>query len=97
MPTKRNFLVKVLDAKIVDVKRALEAKSIKIESIYEMYKENQEPDKVASPAPSNSAPEKTKSPELSVKISTTQPSSTEKDSGTPPSESGSSAAPTKTS
>ena len=34
MPTKRNYLIKVMDAKIVDVKRALEAKGIKIESIY---------------------------------------------------------------
>ncbi len=51
MPTKRNYLVKVLDAKIVDVKRALEAKGIKLESIYEMYKETKEPEKVAtSPA-----------------------------------------------
>ena len=57
MPTKRNYLVKVLDAKIVDVKRALEAKGIKLESIYEMYKETMEPEKVATPDSSDkSAP-----------------------------------------
>jgi len=49
MPTKRNYLIKVIDAKIVDIKRALEAKGIKLESIYEMYKETQEPEKVAAP------------------------------------------------
>lgn len=32
MPTKRNDLIKVIDAKIVDVKRALEAKGIKLET-----------------------------------------------------------------
>jgi hypothetical protein len=51
MPTKRNYLIKVMDAKIVDVKRALEAKGIKIESIYEMYKEAKEPETVATPPP----------------------------------------------
>jgi hypothetical protein len=50
MPTKRNYLIKVLDAKIVDVKRALEAKGIKLDSIYEMYKETKEPEKVAASA-----------------------------------------------
>jgi hypothetical protein len=50
MSTKRNYLVKVLDAKIVDVKRALEAKGIQIESIYEMYKEGKEPEKVGTAA-----------------------------------------------
>ena len=49
---KRNYLIKVLDAKIVDVKRALEAKGIKLESIYEMYKEVKEPEKVATLPPS---------------------------------------------
>lgn len=57
MPTKRNYLVKVMDAKIVDVKRALEAKGIKIESIYEMYKEAKEPEKVVSP-PAGESPDK---------------------------------------
>ena len=54
MPTKRNYLIKVLDAKIVDVKRALEAKGIKLESIYEMYKEALEPEKVSTPVASTS-------------------------------------------
>ena len=56
MPTKRNYLIKVIDAKIVDIKRALEAKGIKLESIYEMYKETQEPEKVADPAASGAPP-----------------------------------------
>jgi hypothetical protein len=55
MPTKRNYLIKVIDAKIVDVKRALEAKGIKLESIYEMYKEAQEPETVSVPSSSGQA------------------------------------------
>jgi hypothetical protein len=61
MSTKRNYLVKVLDAKIVDVKRALEAKGIKIESIYEMYKEGKEPEKVGTAAGAK-APSKPQTP-----------------------------------
>ena len=49
-----------MDAKIVDVKRALEAKGIQIESIYEMYKEGKEPEKVVAkagaPAPPKGPP-----------------------------------------
>lgn len=39
MATKINFMVKVVDAKITDVKKALEAGGIKVSSIIEMYKE----------------------------------------------------------
>lgn len=56
MPTKRNYLIKVIDAKIVDVKRALEAKGIKLESIYEMYKETLESEKAAAPSASGAPP-----------------------------------------
>lgn len=56
MPTKRNYLIKVIDAKIVDVKRALEAKGIKLESIYEMYKETLESEKAATKAASGAPP-----------------------------------------
>ena len=34
-----NYMVKVVDAKIGDVKKALEAGGIKVNSIIEMYKE----------------------------------------------------------
>ena len=70
MPIKRNYLIKVFDAKIVDVKRALEAKGIKLESIYEMYKETREPEKVAAPSvnppqkpPTPAAPSSTGTPQ----------------------------------
>jgi hypothetical protein len=69
MPTKRNYLIKVLDAKIVDVKRALEAKGIKLDSIYEMYKEAQEPEKIAPTAgtesPTGKPPNSTTSGDIS--------------------------------
>lgn len=39
MTTKTNFMVKVVDAKMTDVKKALEAGGIKVSSIIEMYKE----------------------------------------------------------
>lgn len=39
MATKINYIVKVLDAKMVDVKKALEAGGIKVSSIIETHKE----------------------------------------------------------
>lgn len=39
MATNINYIVKVLDAKITDVKKALEAGGITVSSIIEMYKE----------------------------------------------------------
>lgn len=42
MSTKINYIVKVVDAKIADVKKALEAGGIKVGSIIEMHKEEME-------------------------------------------------------
>ncbi len=41
MATKINYMVKVVDAKMTDVKKALEAGGIKVSSIIEMYKEEE--------------------------------------------------------
>lgn len=43
-----NFMVKVEDAKAVDVQKALEGAGIKVRSVLEVYKEKaQEPEKAA--------------------------------------------------
>ncbi|MEK7279282.1 MAG: hypothetical protein AAB090_01385 [Nitrospirota bacterium] len=39
MAVKINYMVKVVDAKMTDVKKALEAGGIKVSSIIETYKE----------------------------------------------------------
>ncbi|MBI1823955.1 MAG: hypothetical protein HY200_08525 [Nitrospirae bacterium] len=39
MSKKINFVLKVTDAKLLDIKKALEAKNIKLDSIIEVYKE----------------------------------------------------------
>jgi hypothetical protein len=39
MAVHSNFIVKVVDAKMMDVQKALEAAGIKIRSISEIYKE----------------------------------------------------------
>lgn len=41
MATKINYMVKVVDAKMTDLKKALEAGGIKVSSIIEMYKEEE--------------------------------------------------------
>lgn len=38
----RNFMVKVTDAKLVDVQKALKAAGIQVRSIIEVYKEGEE-------------------------------------------------------
>ncbi len=50
--TKRiNFLVKVQDAKLTEIKRALEKANIKVTSIIEVYKEEDKaPEAPATPA-----------------------------------------------
>lgn len=39
MPTNSNYIVKVTDAKLMDVQKALEQAGIKIRSIIEVFKE----------------------------------------------------------
>jgi hypothetical protein len=39
MPKKINYVLKVTDAKLLDIKKALESKNIKLDSIIEVYKE----------------------------------------------------------
>ncbi|MEW6117151.1 MAG: hypothetical protein AB1553_09665 [Nitrospirota bacterium] len=39
MPTNSNFMVKVTDAKLTDIQKALEQAGIKIRSIVEVFKE----------------------------------------------------------
>ncbi len=39
MPTKINYVLKVYDAKIAEIKKALEGAGIKVNSILEVYKE----------------------------------------------------------
>lgn len=39
MATSNNFMVKVTDAKLVDVQKALEQSGIKVRSIIEVFKE----------------------------------------------------------
>jgi hypothetical protein len=51
MAKKINFVLKVTDAKLLDIKKALEAKNIKLDSIIEVYKEEiAEPSASSSPA-----------------------------------------------
>lgn len=38
----RNFIVKVTDAKLVDIQKALKAAGIKVRSIIEVFKEGEE-------------------------------------------------------
>jgi len=38
----RNYLVKVIDAKLVDIQKALKAAGIHVRSIIEVYKEGEE-------------------------------------------------------
>ena len=52
MPKKINFVVKVTDAKLLDIKKALEAKNIKLDSIIEVYKEE-----IVDPSATAKAPE----------------------------------------
>lgn len=44
MATNRNYLVKVEDAKLLDLQRALEQANIKIRSIIEIFREETERD-----------------------------------------------------
>jgi hypothetical protein len=76
MPTKRNFLIKVVDAKIVDVKRALEAKGIKLDSIYEMYKEDLDAGQPAAAAASAGTATPANPPAAGTTGKETQPPST---------------------
>lgn len=39
MATNNNFIVKVTDAKLMDVQKALEQAGIKVRSVLEVYKE----------------------------------------------------------
>ncbi|MHB8482106.1 MAG: hypothetical protein ACYDBV_05125 [Nitrospiria bacterium] len=55
MPKKINFVVKVTDAKLLDIKKALEAKNIKLDSIIEVYKEE-----IVDPSAITKAPEPAK-------------------------------------
>ncbi len=55
MPKKINFVVKVTDAKLLDIKKALEAKNIKLDSIIEVYKEE-----IVDPSATAKAPEQPK-------------------------------------
>jgi hypothetical protein len=51
MSKKINFVLKVTDAKLLDIKKALEAKNIKLDSIIEVYKEEiTDPSASAKPA-----------------------------------------------
>ncbi len=45
MATNNNFMVKVTDAKLVDVQKALEQAGIKVRTIIEVFKEEAEPPK----------------------------------------------------
>jgi hypothetical protein len=38
--TNRNFMVKVSDAKLVDIQKALQSAGIKVRSIIELFKED---------------------------------------------------------
>ncbi len=42
MPIKTNYVLKVYDAKLLDVKKALEAANIKVHSIIEAHREEVE-------------------------------------------------------
>ena len=55
MAKKINFVLKVTDAKLLDIKKALEAKNIKLDSIIEVYKED-----IAEPSVSSSPVEASK-------------------------------------
>ncbi|MBI1820502.1 MAG: hypothetical protein HY036_07150 [Nitrospirae bacterium] len=55
MAKKINFVVKVTDAKLLDIKKALEAKNIKLDSIIEVYKEE-----IVDPSATAKAPEQPK-------------------------------------
>ena len=55
MAKKINFVLKVTDAKLLDIKKALEAKNIKLDSIIEVYKEE-----IADPSASSSPAESAK-------------------------------------
>lgn len=55
MAKKVNFVLKVTDAKLLDIKKALEAKNIKLDSIIEVYKED-----IAEPSASSSQAEASK-------------------------------------
>lgn len=51
MAKRINFVLKVTDAKLLDIKKALEAKNIKLDSIIEVYKEEvADPSAPAKPA-----------------------------------------------
>lgn len=51
MAKKVNFVLKVTDAKLLDIKKALEAKNIKLDSIIEVHKEEiAEPSVSSNPA-----------------------------------------------
>ena len=75
MPKKINFVVKVTDAKLLDIKKALEAKNIKLDSIIEVYKEEivdpsatakaPEPVKAVVAAPAAASPTTTPAPAIS--------------------------------
>jgi hypothetical protein len=49
MPIRINYVLKVYDAKLVDVKKALEAANIKVHSIIEAHRE--EVEKIAEEKP----------------------------------------------
>ena len=42
--TNRNFMVKVSDAKLADVQKALQAAGIKLRSIIEVFREEEKPE-----------------------------------------------------
>ena len=73
MAKKINFVLKVTDAKLLDIKKALEAKNIKLDSIIEVYKE-EIADPSLSAAPADSAKGTTPAPAPSAP----------KTAGTPP-------------
>ena len=56
MPTKINYVLKVYDAKIAEIKKALEGAGIKVNSILEVYKE----EVPASPAGGKEEPKEAK-------------------------------------
>jgi hypothetical protein len=71
MAKKINFVLKVTDAKLLDIKKALEAKNIKLDSIIEVYKEE-----IAEPSASSNPAEASKPAVASKSVS--------ESAGTPP-------------
>jgi hypothetical protein len=72
MAKKINFVLKVTDAKLLDIKKALEAKNIKLDSIIEVYKEE-----IVEPSASSSSPADSSKPAVAS-------TSASKPAGAPP-------------